>query len=103
MLGVWAAASRRKARLLDPAKDERSESGPWVQVSRLGNPLFNEVVVPMGQKDKWNALHPAEDKKFAQVRRAPGAAEAAAGALPGRLPEPGGARARSGPTWWRSC
>ena len=34
-----------------------SESGPWVQVSRLGNPLFNEVVVPLGEKDYWNALH----------------------------------------------
>ncbi len=71
VLGIWGAASRRKTRLLDPAKDERSESGPWVQVSRLGNPLFNEVVVPMGQKDKWNALDPAEDKKFAKYVERP--------------------------------
>ncbi len=42
-----------------------SESGPWVQVSRLGNPLFNEVIVPLGSKDKWNALHPVGDKRFA--------------------------------------
>ncbi len=71
VLGIWGAASRRKARLLDPGKDERSESGPWVQVSRLGNPLFNEVVVPMGQKDKWNAVHPVEDKKFAKYVERP--------------------------------
>ncbi len=71
VLGIWGAASRRKTRLLDPAKDERSESGPWVQVSRLGNPLFNEVVVPMGQKDKWNALDPAADSKFAKYVERP--------------------------------
>jgi hypothetical protein len=71
VIGVWGAASRRKTRLLDPAKDERSESGPWVQVSRLGNPLFNEVVVPMGQKDKWNALPPASDSRFAKFVERP--------------------------------
>ena len=36
---------------IDAANDELSEAGPWVQVSRLGNPLFNEVIVPLGQKD----------------------------------------------------
>jgi hypothetical protein len=65
-LGIWGAASRRKTRVIDKANDERGESGPWVQVSRLGNPLFNEVVVPMSKKDKWNSLHPAADKAFAK-------------------------------------
>jgi Domain of unknown function (DUF4331) len=64
VIGVWSAASRRKVRMIDKANDERSESGPWVQVSRLGNPLFNEVVVPLGHKDKWNTLYPAGDKTF---------------------------------------
>src|SRR5919198_908735 len=64
VLGIWGAASRRKVRVLDKANDEHAESGPWVQVSRLGNPLFNEVIVPMGDKDKWNAVHPAADKAF---------------------------------------
>ena len=41
--------------MIDAANDEHAESGPWVQVSRLGNPLFNEVIVPMGKKDGWNA------------------------------------------------
>jgi len=66
VVGVWGAASRRKTRVIDKAKDEFTESGPWVQVSRLGNPLFNEVIVPMGAKDKWNATHPAADKAFAK-------------------------------------
>ncbi len=63
VIGVWSAASRRKAQM-SHASGERSESGPWVQVSRLGNPLFNEVIVPLEFKDKWNALYPAGDKAF---------------------------------------
>lgn len=38
--------------------------GDWVQVSRLGNPLINEVVIPLGQKDLWNASDPADDSQF---------------------------------------
>jgi len=64
VIGVWSGASRRKVRMIDKANDERAESGPWVQVSRLGNPLFNEVVVPLGKKDKWNASYPAGDAAF---------------------------------------
>ena len=39
---------------------------PVPQVSRLGNPLFNEVIVPMGRKDRWNAVPPHRDSDFAQ-------------------------------------
>jgi Domain of unknown function (DUF4331) len=64
VLGVWGSASRRKMRIQDAASDERSEAGPWVQVSRLGCPLFNEVLVPMSRKDEWNAREPVRDKDF---------------------------------------
>ena len=64
VLGVWSAASRRKLRMADAANDEKSESGPWVQVSRLGNPLFNEVIVPLGEKDRWNGRQPAGDAAY---------------------------------------
>ena len=64
VLGVWGAASRRKVRIGHGAHGGRAESGPWVQVSRLGNPLFNEVIVPLGKKDRWNALYPNDDKQF---------------------------------------
>ena len=68
VVGVWTAAYRRKARILSEAEEEGSadgvESGPWVQVSRLGNPLFNEVIVPMAKKDLWNSLPPAADTGF---------------------------------------
>jgi hypothetical protein len=63
VVGVWAAASRRRA-LVREQGGELIEAGPWVQVSRLGNPLFNEVIVPMGKKDLWNSLTPADDAQF---------------------------------------
>jgi Domain of unknown function (DUF4331) len=62
VIGVWTAAYRRKARILEGNSDV--ESGPWVQVSRLGNPLFNEVIVPMSMKDLWNSLPPTSDNQF---------------------------------------
>jgi hypothetical protein len=64
VLGVWGSASRRKMRIRDDANDERSEAGPWVQVSRLGSPLFNEVMIPLGLKDQWNARQPVDDEDF---------------------------------------
>ena len=54
-VGIWTTASRRKARVLGPSGGAGVETGPYVQVSRLGNPLFNEVLVPLAQKDYWNA------------------------------------------------
>ncbi len=65
VIGVWGAAFRRKARIRDDSEGD-TESGPWVQVSRLANPLFNEVIVPMGKKDLWNALPPQDDSQFAK-------------------------------------
>ncbi|MDX2249650.1 MAG: DUF4331 domain-containing protein [Bacteroidia bacterium] len=57
VIGVWASASRQQMRTLN-ADGTISESGPWVQVSRLGMPLTNEAVIPIGQKDDWNARTP---------------------------------------------
>jgi hypothetical protein len=65
VLGVWSAASRRRVRMVDAANDEKAESGPWMQVSRIGNPLFNEVIVPLGQKDVWNGRQPSGDAAYA--------------------------------------
>jgi len=65
VIGVWTAASRQNVRLAGAADAQRLDIGPWTQVSRLGNPLFNEVIVPMGSKDQWNALPPSSDKNFA--------------------------------------
>jgi hypothetical protein len=59
VIGVWASASRQQIRTLTPAG--QSFSGNWVQVSRLGMPLTNEAVIPIGFKDYWNALTPYQE------------------------------------------
>jgi len=64
VLGIWSAASRRKMRMFDDHKNSVIESGPWVQVSRLGNPLFNEVITHLGQKDDWNRGNPVDDAEY---------------------------------------
>jgi hypothetical protein len=61
VIGVWTSASRQKT-LIQGAK--KAYAGPWTQVSRLGNPLINEVIIPMGVKDYWNTQLPHEDKEF---------------------------------------
>ena len=66
VIGVWAAAYRRKSRIFDPKRGSYVGHGPWAQVSRLGNPLFNEVIVPMALKDTWNAHHPRTDSTYAK-------------------------------------
>ena len=54
VIGVWATSYRQKSSVFNPKTATYDGTGPWVQVSRLGNPLFNEVVVPMAHKDRWN-------------------------------------------------
>ena len=65
VIGVWTTASRQRVRLWDADNGENLDSGPFRQVSRLGNPLINEVVIALGDKDRWNTLPPAGDKQFA--------------------------------------
>ena len=62
-IGIYASASRRKISVLrgDGTIDT---TGPFVQVSRLGNPLVNEVLIPLGKKDLWNASEPRNDANF---------------------------------------
>jgi hypothetical protein len=59
-IGVWATTERRRVSVLRHRKRHGSR---WVQVSRLGNPLINEVIIPIGQKDKFNRTSPADDLK----------------------------------------
>ena len=66
VLGVWASASRRRSIVRQPGTGTSTAFGPFEQVSRLGNPLFNEVIVPMASKDRWNVLPPHADGAFAQ-------------------------------------
>jgi hypothetical protein len=86
VIGVWATASRRKSRVLDKAKGRYVGHGPFEQVSRLGNPLFNEVIVPMGLKDQWNVREPSGDKKFASYVNHPELAKLLPILYPGVFP-----------------
>jgi len=59
VIGVWASASRPSIRTLSTTGGKPTVNNTtWVQVSRLGMPLTNEAVIPVGGKDKWNALTP---------------------------------------------
>jgi len=69
-IGIWAAASRRRGRVLHNAEPEDdddvlvTQAGQFVQVSRLGEPLINEVIIPLGDKDFWNNQQPYHDSQF---------------------------------------
>ena len=64
VIGIWTTASRQKARILGSNGGVGVASGPYVQISRLGNPLVNEVLVPLSKKDYWNAQPPSKDHQF---------------------------------------
>ena len=59
VIGVWASASRQATKTLTTTGS--TNAGNWIQVSRLGMPLTNEAVIPIGKKDRWNSLTPYQD------------------------------------------
>jgi hypothetical protein len=65
VVGVWSTTSRQRIEVVDTLNN-RTRYGGWQQVSRLGMPLVNEVVIPVGRKDEFNATAPRNDAKFAQ-------------------------------------
>ena len=70
VIGGWTSASLRQGRLLDPKpasghQTSEKPGGAWVQVSRLGMPLVNEVVIGLKDKDKFNSSKPRDDAQFA--------------------------------------
>jgi hypothetical protein len=70
VIGAWTTASLRQVRLLDgtpKSVHQASEKagGAWVQVSRLGMPLVNEVVIGLKDKDRFNGSKPKDDGQFA--------------------------------------
>ena len=87
VIGVWASASRQavQARGIGPGGSDLS-FGPFVQVSRLGNPLFNEVIVPMAKKDYWNRQSPRNDQQFASYATKPELANLLPALYPGVFP-----------------
>ena len=64
VIGVWASASRQQIKTIN-STGGNNYSGQWVQVSRLGMPLTNEAIIPVGLKDQWNSGTPATDLQYA--------------------------------------
>ncbi len=69
VLGGWTTSYLRQARVLNPAPQSTNDAsvngGAWAQVSRLGSPLVNEVVIGLPDKDRFNASQPKDDAQFA--------------------------------------
>jgi hypothetical protein len=70
VIGAWTSASLRQGRLLDPTpragyQTTEVTGGAWTQVSRLGMPLVNEVVIGLPDKDRFNGSRPKDDAQFA--------------------------------------
>ena len=71
IVGVWTSVDRQQIRVQTVTRKVRGKnvkstvvSRPWVQVSRLGNPLVNEVIIPTAQKDAWNRNAPSGDSRY---------------------------------------
>jgi hypothetical protein len=69
VIGAWTTASLRQTRVLDPSpkagyQTTDRDGGAWTQVSRLGNPLVNELVIGLKDKDHFNASKPKDDGQF---------------------------------------
>jgi hypothetical protein len=72
IVGIWAAAERPVTKVTLTKKSLKvKKTTQWKQVSRLGNPLINELLIPTELKDKWNATTPDKDKQFAQYYSSP--------------------------------
>jgi Domain of unknown function (DUF4331) len=69
VIGMWTATDRPKVQVMRRKADR--EGPPWTQVSRLGNPLINELLIPTELKDKWNATTPDRDAQFERYYREP--------------------------------
>jgi len=73
-VGVWATTERPRVKIREFRRNgvrRYHEERQWVQVSRLGNPLINEVIIPTTLKDRWNALSPSKDAQFERYYREP--------------------------------
>jgi len=65
VVGIWSGTDRPKVTVA-VKKNRVKKTTQWAQVSRLGNPLINELLIPTQLKDKWNASTPDKDKQFMQ-------------------------------------
>ena len=64
VIGMYASTARQKVRVLPQSGVETLNRGPWVQVSRMANPLVNELIINTPAKDSWNAAEPESEAQF---------------------------------------
>jgi hypothetical protein len=86
VIGVYTTASRQTVTAINPGTGTHTNSGPFTQVSRLGSPLVNEVVVPMNLKDFWNSQPPVNDSQFAAAVQHPELQNLLPALYPGAFP-----------------
>jgi hypothetical protein len=75
IIGMYASTSRQKEKELNKNGKVETE-GPWVQVSRLGNPLVNELIIDTPSKDRWNSQEPEDEAQFQEFYKNPSIAQA---------------------------
>lgn len=71
IIGVYSQTQRRQVRVLSETGANPDQSGRFVNVSRLGMPLVNEVIIPLRDKDRWNASDPVDDGQFLKYVKDP--------------------------------
>ena len=92
IIGVWATASRQTSKMFN-ADGSQTNTGPYVQISRLANPLFNEVLIPIVKKDFFNSQSPDGDSQFQTYVDSPELAKLLPVLYPGTFPNLAGLNA----------
>ena len=64
VIGMYASTARRATKEIGEAGEPTEYEGPWVQVSRMANPLVNELIIPTPSKDRWNSTLPQDEAKL---------------------------------------
>jgi hypothetical protein len=64
VIGVYASTSRRQTKEIGERGEPTEYEGPWVQVSRMANPLVNELIIPTPFKDRWNSTLPQDEDRL---------------------------------------
>src|SRR5262249_50757424 len=71
VIGMYASTARPKVKVLREPGEPAAEAGPFVQVSRMANPLVNELIITTPFKDGWNAAEPENEANFQEFYKTP--------------------------------
>ena len=77
VIGMYASTARQKIKHL-VGDGTAKLAGPWIQVSRLANPLVNELIIDTPSKDGWNSQEPEDEAQFQEFYKNPSIAQALA-------------------------